>query len=181
MPFFLFDRYFAKKNDTLKIYGPRGLTDRVKGLFDIGFPGDFEKIENSGVAIEFIEFDKLDKKEILPNVIVSSVEMIHGNLKPAFGYIVEKRGKKIGLTGDTTICEGVDKLFEETELVVIDTSSPENGNPSHLGLNDVVDYCKKYPNVKVIPTHMFDKTCENARHIHLYNFSLLEDGESIDI
>lgn len=62
IPFLMLDRYFYKNNSLLSIYCPKGTEEKVKLLFDVGFPGDFDRI-NEVINVEFIEFDRESKIE----------------------------------------------------------------------------------------------------------------------
>ena len=56
LPFLLFGKYYAKDTKLLQIFCPKGTLEKVKLLFDVGFPGDFEKIMKI-ISVKFIEFD----------------------------------------------------------------------------------------------------------------------------
>ena len=93
IPFFMFDRYFQKNDNLVCIYCPKGTKEKVKLLFDIGFPGDFDRI-NHTINVKFVEFDgesKIEGKDF----VAYSKYVEHGNFEPAYGYIINLNNKKL--------------------------------------------------------------------------------------
>ena len=180
IPFFIFEKFFNKSNDEIEIFCPPTTKNKVKQIFDIAFPGDYEKvIENTN--IKFIEFDKLNNKEILKNVFVTSYKVEHGNLPNANGFIVEIEGKKIGFSGDSKLCDNVEKIVEESNVSILDTSLVDMGNKAHMGINDIEYLCNKYKDKKIVSTHMQDFTREKAKSKIINNLVVPEDGDILII
>lgn len=88
----MFDKFFGNSDTKTVIYCPVGTLEKVKGLFLIMFPQDFEKIYE-GSNVEFKEFEKLEDEEILPDTFVTSYEVDHGNCKPAYGFTIKNENK----------------------------------------------------------------------------------------
>lgn len=70
--------------------------------------------------------------------------------------------------------------MEKSDISILDTSFIEKGEVAHMGLVDIEELLKKYPNRKIIPTHMHDNTKEIALNMSNDNFILLNDGESYE-
>lgn len=180
IPFFLFDRFFYKPETYTKIYCPKGTEEKVKVLFDILFPGDYEKV-NSGANIEFIEFEELKEDKIIEDTYVESKVVEHGNCKPAYGFIVNKGDKRIGFSGDSRLCESIEEIIQKSDISVLDMSFAEHGLDAHMGLSDVELLCNKYQDKKVISTHMHDYTREQAKLKNIKNLIVPDDGDIIEI
>lgn len=140
------------------------------------FPADFEKVRDES-NVEFREFSKLEREEVLPNIYVDSFLVDHGNCKPAYGFTIERDGKIVGLSGDSKLCSEVEQIVEKSGVAVLDASFIEKGEISHMGLVDMEELFEQYPNKKIIPTHMHDETKKMARKIDNPNFIVLNDGE----
>ena len=177
IPFYMFEKFFNNNTEETNIYCPKGTLNKVKQLFEIGFPGDYEKLINI-VNINFIEFNQLKNENILDDFYVNSVLVNHGNLKPAYGYILNKDEKTIGFSGDSGMCESINYIIEKSEISVLDMSLI-NGNSSHLGIDDIEKLCKKYENKKIIATHIQDNTRELAKTKQIKNLIIPEDGQEI--
>lgn len=176
IPFLMFDKFFNNTDKKTVIYCPIGTFDKVKNLFEIIFPGDFEKTYlNSNV--EFIEFNNLEDEEVLPGFKVTSYEVEHGNCKPAFGFVVEHDGKKLGISGDSKNCLSIERILESSDVSIFDMSYIEKGTSAHMGLADIEELFEKFKDKKIIPTHMHDDTKDMAIARNLENLVVLDDGK----
>ena len=83
IPFFMLERFFNPVEDKAKICCPFGTKEKIEKIFEIAFPGDYDKV-NEVANIEFIEFEQLNKENILEDVYVDSKLVEHGYLVPAY-------------------------------------------------------------------------------------------------
>ncbi len=100
-------------------------------------------------------------------------------MKPAFGYIVHKDGKKVGFSGDSMYCSAIDKIVEDADISILDMSLKDQGNQSHMGYLDIKNICNKYKNKTIIATHMR----RSARDVGIKNpiKNLIIPGENYEI
>lgn len=180
IPFFMFEKFFNECKEETIIYCPIGTQQKVKEIFEIAFPGDYEKI-NSAIKITFIEIQQINHKEVLDNTYITSKLVEHGHLKHAYGYIIEKNNKHIGFSGDSKICDSIQDIVENSDISILDTSLPGDGSYAHMGLNDIENLCNKYKNHKIIATHMYDLTRSLANNKKIKNLIIPNDGEIINI
>lgn len=180
IPFFMLEKYFNKSQQETRIYCPIGTQNKVKQLFEIAFPNDYEKI-NKSVNIKFIEFKDMNQEEVVKNIYVDSKIVEHGELKPAYGFVIQEGNKKVGFSGDSKLCEMIEEIIEQSNMSVLDMSLAENGNNAHMGLNDIEELCKKYKDKIIVATHMHDFTRETAKNRNIKNLIIPEDGQSINI
>lgn len=179
IPFLMLDRYFYKNNSLLSIYCPKGTEEKVKLLFDVGFPGDFDRI-NEVINVEFIEFDRESKIEG-KNFVAYSKYVEHGNFKPAYGYILNLNNKKVGFSGDSKLCSAIENIVSETDISIIDMSHAENVSNAHMGIEDIKYLCARYKNKTIISTHMHEYTKEQALNLNIKNFIVGRDNLKISI
>lgn len=179
IPFFMFDRYFCKNDNLVNIYCPKGTEKKVKELFDIGFPGDFNRI-NDVINVKFIEFDgesTINDK----NFTVYSKYVEHGKFKPAYGYIININNKKVGFSGDSKLCETIENIVLEADVSILDMSHVENKTDAHMGIEDIKYLCDKYKEKTIISTHMHEYTKEQALKLKIQNFIVGKDNLKISI
>lgn len=180
IPFLIFEKFFTKNSDEVKIYCPLETKKKVKEIFDITFPGDYEVISKN-TNINFYEINDLNKKEILENIFITPYLVEHGDLKNSYGYVVEKEGKRVGFSGDSRLCDNIEKIVQNSDISILDTSLPENGHNAHMGLNDIEYLCNKYKDKKIIAIHMNDITREKAKLKNIDNLIIPNDGDIINI
>lgn len=129
---------------------------------------------------EMIDFTEINNKCICNDVDIISVPMDHVGIKYANGYIIKDKNVSFGLTGDTSLCEGVGKIASKVDFLISDMTL-EVGNDSHMGINNIITLLKEYPSLKIIPTHMHDETREQAKKLNIENLIILEDGAILEV
>ena len=97
LPFLMLGKYFNHDKTLMKVICPYGTVRKLKYLFRLGFPYDFRKVMNS-INIEFIEHKSRSHTQ-LGEYLIESRNVKHGKIKPAFGYVIHKEGKKLDFQG----------------------------------------------------------------------------------
>lgn len=174
IPFFL--KYifnYLKINKTIKIIGPLGIKNKITKLFNAYNFEDEEEIKQF-FNIEFIEI--LDNEIDIDNYFIKSYLVLHGEEKPALGYVINN---KLGLTGDSGLCDNIEEIFKNSQIIISD-SSLEIGDSCHLGINDL-DYLTKKYNKKVLCTHLRDETRNIINNDVFENIIAKEDFYEIEV
>ena len=174
IPFFLKYMFnYLKWNKIIKIIGPIGIKKKIIELFN-AYNFENEEEFNKFFRVEFIEI--LEDKLLIDNFNIESYVVIHGEEKPALGYVINN---KLGLTGDSGLCDGVEKIFRNSKIIVSD-SSLLVGDECHLGIDNLEYLTKKY-NKRVLCTHLRDKTREQIINSKIENVEVNEDFYEIKI
>ena len=113
MPDFWMTGWFVLHRDRpIRVYGPEGTERAIAGLrefhhFDLTVRSKYETAVADGRSFDVHEFGEgvvFDED----GVRVTAFLVDHGPaVKPAYGFRVECGGRRIVLSGDTTICDGV--------------------------------------------------------------------------
>lgn len=106
--------------------------------------------------------------------------MEHSEIKYANGYIIKDKNVSIGLTGDTSYCEGVRRIASKVDYLICDMTLML-GNDSHMRIDNIIEFMVDYPNLKIIPIHMHDKTKEEAKKLGKDNLLIFEDGKTLEL
>lgn len=155
LPFLLLEQGLRniRKNDFF-IVGPKGLANRIEALFNMAYPEDWDKIKVQS-KLKTIEISNNEQRICLGDYVITPYEVTHVGYE-AYGYVIEKNGKRVGFTGDTIRCTNVEKIIRSCALVFADMSFEKNSK-GHMGLNDIADLIEKYgEKCRIIPTHMTD-------------------------
>lgn len=174
IPFFL--KYifnYLKTNKNIKIVGPLGIKNKIIKLFNAYNFEDEKEIEQF-FNIEFIEI--LENEIEIDNYFIKSYLVLHGEEKPALGYVIDN---KLGLTGDSGLCNNIEEIFKKSQMIISD-SSLDIGDSCHLGINDL-DYLTKKYNKKVLCTHLRDETRNIITRGNFENIIVKEDFYEIEI
>ena len=149
--------------------------DTVETLIKLSYFSSAKEVEK-----EFINAEDVNYTKICDDVEISNEPMVHSEIKYANGYIIKDKSVSIGLTGDTSYCKGVRKIASKVDYLICDMTLML-GNDSHMGIDDVLELMKEYPNLKIIPIHMHDKTREEAKKFEKDNLLIYEDGKILEI
>ena len=183
IPFFMVNRMRMENVKKIKIYCPKDTQRRIKELCGLYFGEDAknhveEKLEKA--KIEFVEFENMDRVEVIEGYFVTSYLVSHADCVPSYGFVVEHEGKKIGFSGDSKVCDGVNKIVEESDVSVLDTCLLVGEEP-HMGFYDVYGFAKKYPKKIFISTHLRNQTRKFALENRITNLIIPNDGSTIEI
>ncbi len=171
-PFLLLEKTKSKNHD-LTIIAPNNAPDIIKHLTELAFPESADKIFKT-LKIKYIQNDSKTK---IKDITIESIKMHHG-LTEDYGYIFNSRNFVIGFTGDTSICPGVHEMALKCDKVVID-STFEVGDDNHLGINNILELLKEYPETIFIPTHMSPKEKRILEFQSFDNLLILNDFDDI--
>lgn len=171
--FLIRHRYALKLTQKLIIVVPEGGKKLIKKLFDLYSSNDFDW----KTTINIIEIEASNKEmNLLEKYHIKPIEVIHGGFKPAYGYIVNN---KLGLTGDSGICDGVKEIWESSQVMIADTSFIV-GDEGHMGIDNIKDLLKG-SNKTIIATHLRDTTREALKNEKISNLIVPEDGYGFEI
>ena len=131
--------------------------------------------------IDFIEHKGRNNIVLDDNIHIQSINVKHGTMKPCFGYIINIDGKSIGFSGDSIYCKAIDKIAQASDVSILDMSLKGDGDNSHMGFLDIKEICKKYPNKKIVATHMHNSTREVALNNPIKNLIIPTENFEIKL
>ncbi len=174
----LFDKRDVKKSKPLYIVCNDSEKRKVKDILNLSNFKSYEEfcdtlnIKIIGIKENNHKFDKVE------GYIIRSYKVKHTT--ETYGFVIEdKENKKIGFTGDSCLCEGVEKIIKNSEVIFCDTSKLVGDHDSHMGFDNINWLLSKYVNKKIITTHMnYDTKCEISK---LNNPYLIIGNDGIEI
>lgn len=135
IPFLLWYKENHKKNNTeltTKIVTDEVTKNTVESLINLSH-------FNSAIRSkrEFIDGKKIATTKIVNNLDIINEPMEHVGIKYANGYRIKEENVSIGLTGDTSFCQGVINLASKVDFLISDMTL-EVGYDSHMGINNIL-------------------------------------------
>lgn len=180
IPFLIMQRNFSSANNELNIYCPIGTEESISKIFQIIYSDiDDWTILRDKSNVKFIEFESLNNKQVTDGYFVDSYNVIHGEFKPAFGYVIKNMNKSVGISGDSSYCDSIDEILKKSDISVLDMSFI-NSSINHMGVHDIEMLSKKY-NKLIIPTHMSNPAKQYVKENKVDNLIVLNDGEEFEI
>ena len=174
MPFLMLLK--SKADDkNLNIYCSKKGDKKIYKLFKLAFPNSLKGVYKT-VNLKYNHEDKFEINEYK----VSKMLVDHGRLKPAYGYVFEFENKKVGFTGDTTLCENVEYMANICDYIFCDCMFSK-GTKKHMGIDHIKELIKKYQNCKFVVSHLENETREQLKEENLENVIVPNDGDIINV
>lgn len=173
---FLLSEIYVKGSKKITLIGTSELKEKVESVTRLVFPNSYEKYLNE------LDITYIDSKKIIgiDKFDVESINVSHGRMKDAIGYIFKFDGKTVSFTGDTALCRNVENLCEISDYIFIDTTNTIK-NDAHICVEELRELAKKYKSTKFIPVHKNDNIDEELIKINLENIIIKKDGDIIKI
>jgi len=118
------------RDQTLEVYGPKGVENVIEGIkqtysqdifYRSGLQADkLEKEYAVALAKPILLADGNTKSLLVYNkngVKVSAFLVDHAPVKPALGYMVEYKGRKVVISGDTRITDTVERYAKNADIL----------------------------------------------------------------
>lgn len=165
------------RTEKLKVYGPKGILDKLVEI-NTALLGGSDEIDKNELQknIDFIEVGNGDEIE-LENYLVKVFTMDHGAVYSQGYTFTDKKGVVIGFTGDTKDCGNLQNMLSVSNVAFVDVAAIKPAR-SHLDVNRFAELNKIYPNCKMYAIHTPDETLEICKNNGL---NTLDDGDTVII
>ena len=145
MPFMLLNK-ISYDSEPMNIYCDVSGENKIYDLTKLAFPNKLDKIN------QYFKYNTSNKFNI-GEYSIEKVKMEHEEGIEANGFIFKQKDMKIGFTGDTGVCQGVQTMAQECNYLICDCNALK-GKTSHIGVNDIINLAGKYKNCTFYTTHM---------------------------
>ena len=173
-PLFVVNLKVIGINHKINIYSPKGTKEKLNKLLISMYEDHLDMFINT--YFNFIDIKDNDIIEI-DNKKVEVKRVVHEGINEAYGYIIDS---KIGITGDSSYCDNVVYIFNNSEVFICDLSCIK-GDIYHMGIDDIQKIRKMDKSKTIIPIHYRDKTREKLKNINIENLLVVEDGYEFNI
>ena len=174
MPFF----YLLKsksENKNIKVFCSKEGKNKIKKILKLSFPNSTSKIlKEINLVYNF------NKNFSISGYKIDKYLVDHGRMKPAYAYIFMKNGKKVGFTGDTSLCQNVEYMANCCNYLFCDCMYI-NGTSKHMGIDNIKYLAKKYQNCKFVVSHLEDNTRNSLQKENVNNVIVPSDYDEFII
>ncbi|NCB48732.1 MAG: ribonuclease Z [Clostridia bacterium] len=132
---------------------PRDGEEKIKQLCRLGLSESTYKKLNFKDHITFVDAASL-KDFSFGEYEISSLKMEHGDIE-CFGYIFKrKNGKTVSFTGDSTMCENMKYMIDNSHLAFVDMAGTDISS-KHYNIIDGIETLKEYEGrCCIVPCHL---------------------------
>lgn len=174
LPFIFAYNQVINRQKVLYVVGPKRTEEISMSITHLAFNKYFDEYIEKHV--KFIEFEGNQEINILDEYNIKSERVEHGNIE-AYGYIINN---KLGITGDTKKCEGVEKIIKKSKEIISDVSMVQ-GSEVHMGIDNIEELLEKYQDKTFIATHMRKTTREELENKRIPRLIIPKDGYTFEI
>jgi ribonuclease BN (tRNA processing enzyme) len=154
-PFLLLHALYADpRRRALRVVGPDGTRDRL----DLLARGCYPEILVEGklpFPVEMSEIPVAAASHEIGGVKFDTVPLEHH--ESSIGYRFRLPGATIAVTGDTRWCEGLERLSEETDLLVLECTTVERSEVAHVSLEELREGIEKLRAKQIVLVHLTDQ------------------------
>ena len=174
LPFYILNKS-KSENKKVNIYCSKEGKLKIRRLGILAFPNSFkEASEETNLEYNF------NNSFMVNSYKVNKLLVDHGRMKPAYGYIFNDNEKYIGFTGDTALCENVERMAEKCNYLFCDCMLNQ-GSKKHMGIDNIKYLTKKYETCTFVVSHLEDTTRDLLKELNIKNVIIPNDGEEIII
>ncbi|MDD4187165.1 MAG: MBL fold metallo-hydrolase [Bacilli bacterium] len=174
LPFIILNEYARKREEKLIIIGPKDLKKSLEKLTKLAFYNRLNKYI-ANLDITFLDAQTVQNNMVEDDLYLSSIKLVHGEVKFNYGYIFKTKDKALGITGDTEMCPGLTYMLKKVNYILINVNDKKG---EHLDLSRFKELAKTYQ-INYIPVHFPDEI--EAELIKLKNVKVINPGEQFFI
>jgi ribonuclease BN (tRNA processing enzyme) len=132
LPFLLLHWEHMGRTAPIRIIAPLGTRESMLRACELAFPD----VTAGQYGIEWVDAEA-GRSVGAGGMTIEPVEVNHDpKLERCLGYHVQYGGRRLGYTGDSTLCDGVLDLAREAEVLVSECASRDMQLPVHMNLVD---------------------------------------------
>ncbi len=174
IPFYFLLKSRADNKD-IHIYCSKEGKRKNQSLLKLAFPNAMKDV-NKIINLKYTYAPSFK----IYNYEVKKYLVFHGGMKPAYGYILKDKMRKVGFTGDTTICKNVEYMARECDYLFCDCMFIKSTR-KHMGIDNIKYLSAKYPKCKFVVSHLEDDTRNELEKLNLKNVIVPYDNLEITI
>lgn len=184
LPFILLSLFDKRKDLNLpKLYiiCDNDQKHKIKEILDLSSFNSFD-IFCDTLNIKILGIDEKENYfKISDKYAIESISVEH--MKGAYGYILTDviKNQKVGFTGDSRLCDGVEKIIEKSDISFCDMSNIIGDKKAHMGIDDIKYLLSKNTNKRIVSSHMKEDTKKEALKSNIHNLIVGKDGLEINI
>lgn len=155
-PFLLLHMNFIdRRRRPLEVYGPPGVRECLGGLMALCYP-DIIEDPKLGFELRYNEVPVEDVQGLTAgDTRFDVVPMDHH--PSSIAYRFEVAGKKVGITGDTRWCDGLERLACESDVLIVECSSLTPHPHAHVSLDEIRSGIDRLDGCDVVLVHLTDE------------------------
>jgi ribonuclease Z len=152
-PFLLFEALHNERSAPLHVVGPPGTEEFFASMMALGSVERTHRRAHEKLDIRYVEADGSAVSQSAGSLRFKAVRVEHVPELECFGYTLELGGVKLGYSGDTRPCPGLDELASRSDVLVVECNS-RHEHESHMDVDSVRQVKERFPDLRMLVTHL---------------------------
>ena len=153
-PFFLLEALRRGRDRPLFVVGPTGVEVFLADMMAFGSVPDVQHAAHTNLDIRYVDASPDGSPQEAGPLRFRAFEVEHVADLECLGYVLEgEGGRRVGYSGDTRACAGLDAITAASDVLVLECNGPHPW-PSHMDPGSVRDLRSRFPNVPFVLTHL---------------------------
>lgn len=153
-PFLLLELLGSGRAAPLFVVGPTGVEGFLEEMMRLGTVSDIWREAQDDLDLRFVEVEATEEPspvEVPFRLRAARVE--HVPELECYGYLLETQAGRLGYSGDTKPCPGLDALAGGSDLLVVECNGLHPAK-SHMDVDSVRALAEGHPDLRLVATHV---------------------------
>lgn len=153
-PFLLLELLLLRSSRPLWVIGPPGVEEFFTEMMRLGSVLDIARDAKTELDMHFVETGGgSELHELAVPFSLSAVQVEHVPELECFGYVIDVDGTRLGYSGDTRPCEGLEVLSQNCDTLVVECNGVHAAT-SHMDTTSLLALASRVPELRLIATHL---------------------------
>jgi ribonuclease BN (tRNA processing enzyme) len=177
-PFLLLDLTFrSRRTAPLDVWGPRGTEESLTGLARLCYQG---LLDAPPFPIRWHELEIAEARDReTGDVRFDTVPMRHHPTSLAYRF--RAGGATVAVSGDTAWCDGLERLAEGVDVLLVECTTVERQSHPHVSLSELRAGVERLAARRIVLVHLTDEVAEDLARDPLPRVVAGHDGLAIEV
>jgi ribonuclease Z len=151
-PFLVFEAMNRGRTRPLSVVGPPGVEEFLASMMRLGAVEEVSARAHERLSIDYLTPEPGTPLQLLGGAHLTAHVVEHVARLTCFGYVIEVEEHRLGYSGDTHPCEGLETIAGSSETLVLECNGA-HPSPTHMDVEAVRSLASRYPETRFIVTH----------------------------
>lgn len=152
-PFLLLELLTLGSDRPLSVVGPPGVEGFFSDMMRLGSVLDIQRDARAALELRFVETSGSILHQLEVAFPLQAVQVEHVPELECFGYVLGIGEARLGYSGDTRPCEGLESLAGSCDTLVLECNGA-HPTASHMDTASVLALAERFPDLRIIATHL---------------------------
>jgi len=150
-PFLALELLQHEGSGPLDIVGPPGVAEFLREMMRLGSVESIQDRLHARRDVRYVEADGTPQRA--GGLGFQAFEVVHVPSLRCFGYVLDLAGTKLGYSGDTEPCDGLEGIAAASDTLVLECAELHR-TPSHMHVEAVAELHARHDGLRILLSHV---------------------------